>query len=99
MSRTLIDVPGPDLVVLVRVEILLLLAGGVLGLARGLGRARGSRLGRLLGLLLALLLALLEFRLGDVLARHFVEVQVGDPLGRGRGGGSRVSHGGWLVAF
>jgi hypothetical protein len=33
MSRTLIDVPGPDLVVLVRVEILLLLAGGVLGLA------------------------------------------------------------------
>jgi hypothetical protein len=69
----LIDVPGPDLVVLVGVEILLLLARRVLGLARCLGRC-GSRLGRLVGLLLALLLALLQFRLGHTLARDFVEV-------------------------
>jgi hypothetical protein len=96
-QRTLIDVPGPDLVVLVGVEVLLLLAGGILGLARGgLGRGRSS-LGRLLGVLLALLLALLQLRLGDALARDLVEVEVGDLVG-GRGGrGRRVSHGGRLV--
>lgn len=88
--------PGPDLVVLVRVEVLLLLAGGVLGLARsGLGRS-GSSLGRLLGVLLALLLALLQLRLGDALARDLVQVQVGDLLG-GRHGSRRVSHGGRVV--
>jgi hypothetical protein len=89
--------PSPNLIVLVRVEVLLLLAGGVLGLARGLGGGSSS-LGRLLGLLLALLLALLELRLGYALARHLVEVQVGDLVGRRRGGlGSRVSHGGGRV--
>jgi len=88
-------VPGPDLVVLVRVEVLLLLARRVLGLARGLG-GRGSSLGRLLGLLLALLLTLLQFRLGHALARDLVQVQVGDLLGRRRRSRRRVSHVGLL---
>ena len=72
--------PSSDLVVLVRIELLLLLAGSVLGLAGGLGRG-GSSLGRLACLLLALLLALLELGLGNALAGHLVQVEVRNLFG------------------
>lgn len=92
-SHTFVDVPSSDLVVLVRIQLLLLLSGGILGLARRLRRGGGS-FGRLTCLLLALLLALLELSLGDALASHFVQVEVRNLLRRRCWGGSgaRVGH-------
>lgn len=57
-----LDLPRPDLVVLVGVELLLLSS---LGLGLSLGRSSGS-LSSLLLLILTRLHALLEFRLGDL---------------------------------